>query len=229
MQLLNPTIVMRKTLRRVFTRPVNPLLTTQVEYPQLVAERTPLVFQSINDHYAKMANDFMAYGYTKLQRQALMDYEASRRNNYPFHAHEALKDFTVHYDINCTFSLSFDTYTYTGGAHGSTLRSADTWNLLNGRRYALKDFFPAGYDYRKYIIDEVRAQMLIQLEEDDSLYFSVETAAIDAAYNEKDFYLVPDGIIVFFQQYAIAPYAVGIPEFLIPFSSSPAVEPMCKR
>ena len=37
-------------------------------------------------------------------------------------------------------------------------------------------------------------------------------------FHPGNFFLVPDGIIIYYQQYDIAPYAAGIPEFLIPFS-----------
>ncbi|MEM5769578.1 MAG: RsiV family protein, partial [Bacillota bacterium] len=35
-------------------------------------------------------------------------------------------------------------------------------------------------------------------------------------WNPCSFYMVPEGLAVYFQQYDIAPYVMGIPVFVIP-------------
>ena len=41
------------------------------------------------------------------------------------------------------------------------------------------------------------------------------------SFDPERFYLTPEGIAVFFPLYAIAPYAEGIPVFLIPYPEAP--------
>lgn len=112
--------------------------------------------------------------------------------------------------------LSFyvDYYQYTGGAHGGTARIAYNIDLETGKNLGLKELFKSGYDYRAVINKEVRRQISLTPDE----YFDGDIGF--NGINDETFYYIKDqSLVVYFQQYEIAAYARGIPEFSIPLST----------
>lgn len=110
-------------------------------------------------------------------------------------------------------SLTVDYYQYTGGAHGITERRPYNIDLSTGQDLALKDLFISNYDYGSVINNEIRRQ----INSSEGMYFDGDMG-FQGISEDQDFYLQDDALIIFFQQYEIAPYAAGIPEFKIPLS-----------
>lgn len=52
----------------------------------------------------------------------------------------------------------------------------------------------------------------------DAPYYEDYPALLYSAFHADSFFLTQDGVVIYYQQYDIAPYGAGIPEFLIPFS-----------
>jgi len=50
------------------------------------------------------------------------------------------------------------------------------------------------------------------------IYFEDYRNLIVQHFNPASYYLSNDGLVIYYQQYEIAPYATGIVEFTIPFS-----------
>lgn len=112
--------------------------------------------------------------------------------------------------------LSFyvDYYQYTGGAHGGTARIAYNIDLKTGKNLGIKELFKTGYDYRTVINAEIQRQINTAPDE----YFDGEMGF--KGITDEAFYYIKDGcLVVYFQQYEIAAYARGIPEFSIPLST----------
>ena len=124
------------------------------------------------------------------------------------------------YNRNCVLSLYFDRYEYTGGAHGLTIRSSDTWNVASSSPIRLASLFPFVDEVDEYVIDNIVEQIdqLVMTESEVFPYFEDYETLVKENYNPNNFYLSHKGIIIYFQQYAIAPYSTGIPEFLISYS-----------
>ena len=109
-------------------------------------------------------------------------------------------------------SLPVSYYQYTGGAHGLTTKVSYNYDLKTGKELRLKDLFKEGFDYKSIIDKKVRED----IEKEKELYF--DNGALFKGVNENQaYYLNRDGIIVYFQQYEIAPYSSGIREFKIPY------------
>lgn len=109
-------------------------------------------------------------------------------------------------------SLPVTYYQYTGGAHGLTTKVAYNYNLKTGKILKLKDLFKEGFDYKRIIDKKVRED----IEKEKDIYF--ENGALFKGISENQaYYLNRDSIIVYFQQYEIAPYSSGIREFKIPY------------
>lgn len=192
------------------------VLELSIKYPKISLRYNPLAESIINN---KINMEFYNYiRYAKcLYKQAIKGYYDSRINDYPFRSYSAYMEYTVTYNENCFLSLYFDEYEFTGGAHGSTLRSSDTWELCYGTRLPLSIFFRSSTDFKHLLIDEMISQAE-HIQQSQHIYFDDYKLLIIKNFNEDNFYLTPSGITIYYQQYDIAPYSTGIVEFIIPYS-----------
>lgn len=205
-------IVMRK-IARTFTYNNTPVLTLSILYPEVTLRHYPDAQNSINFQIQAQVRDFLHYVSGDLYQQAIATYKESQENGFPFHLYEAILNYEITYNQHCHLSLYRDQYTFTGGAHGSTVRASDTWNLISGRSVPLSDFFPAGQDYRTSLIDQITKQA----SENPDIYFEDYQALIAKYFNEEHYYLTSSGAAIYYQQYEIAPYSTGIVVFSIPY------------
>jgi hypothetical protein len=110
-------------------------------------------------------------------------------------------------------SLYVDYYQYTGGAHGMTNRQAYNIDLKSGKLLSLAELFKPGYDYKAVIDKEISRQITL----DPEPYFEGEMGFKGIA-PEHNYYLEGENLVIYFNQYEIAPYAAGICEFKIPLT-----------
>ncbi|MHC1772188.1 MAG: stalk domain-containing protein [Flexilinea sp.] len=125
---------------------------------------------------------------------------------------ETYFNYQVKYNQNDVISLIFLNYQFAGGAHGSTLQTAYTVNLKTGKQYTLKDLFKENTDYVSIFSDNVK----IQLAERDLT--SILFEPFNKINENQSYYLSNNGVVVYFQQYEILPYAAGIQEFTVDYS-----------
>ena len=98
---------------------------------------------------------------------------------------------------------------FSGGAHGNTIRTSQTWNLNYQRMIPLYYFF----DNNPYFIINVLKKINNQIKENPENYFDNYCDLVLQTFNEKNFYITQKNVIIYFQQYDIAPYSSGIPTF----------------
>jgi hypothetical protein len=120
--------------------------------------------------------------------------------------------YIVHYQKDDLLSLSIFYYSYTLGAHGYTSQRTYNFNLVNGEEILLRDILKENEDYIDIINQEIKRQINLNLQE----YFG-EWSVFQSISREQPFYLIEDGIVVYFGLYEIAPYASGIKYFKIPY------------
>ncbi len=198
-----------------------------IKYPKFVSETYEVFANKLNSLYRTKAVMYERSNVMNLYQMAIVDYEYSVANNYPVHMFEAYVDFTVTYNQNCALSLYFDQYEYTGGAHGLTIRYSDTWDLSHSRRMELGDFFPHNDHYKDFIINTINSQIEQQILEEKALYFDDYKTLTLQNFKANSFYITKEGLVIFYQQYDIAPYAAGIPTFVIPYGPGNAMMPRC--
>lgn len=133
--------------------------------------------------------------------------------------------FQTTFNQSCVLSLYFDQYEFTGGAHGNTVRCSETWNLQRGCCMLLRDLFVRPINCKTYIVEQVNKQIAEQMEAGNDIYFDDYACLTNRYFNERNFYLSPEGVVVYYQQYEIAPYVVGIPTFTIPYSQGCVIKP----
>ena len=203
------------------------ILTYTIKYPQFISDKFRLFLAKLNLYYKTQAALFQRVQISKLYQTAIDDYEYSVTNGFPIHQYEVIVEYTVTYNENCTLSLYFDRYEYTGGAHGMTYRNSDTWDLTRGRRMDLEDFFPKHKDFIEFVQNEINRQIAADIKNDNNVYFEDYTDLVKENFNVKNFYITEQGVVIYFQLYEIAPYVSGIRTFTIPFSEAGAVMPEC--
>lgn len=200
-------------IKRTFSYNNTPVLTLSIHYPKVALRRFPEAEDRINAQIQAQVRDFFDYASGELYQQAIATYQQTQKNGFPFHPYEAILQYEITYNQHCCLSLYSDQYTYTGGAHGSTIRTSDTFSLMSGRSIPLQDFFPEDQDYRVSLI----AQMIEQASENPEVFFEDYPDLIEKYFNEEHYYLTPSGLAIYYLQYEIAPYSTGIVVFTIPY------------
>lgn len=190
------------------------LLTYRIEYPEFINYACGEAVMIFNNCQKEKALAYQRHCEMILYPMAVEDYRNSIVSDFPVHTYEALVVYKVTYNKSCVVSLYYDIYEYTGGAHGSTLRCADTCNLESGSRIDLNQLILCPPDYKTYLLSQITEQ----IGRDSSIYFENYANLALTNFNEDSFYCTQEGIVFFYQQYDIAPYSSGIREFLIPYS-----------
>ena len=75
------------------------------------------------------------------------------------------------YNQDCIFSLFSEQYTFTGGAHGSTLRTSETWDAQSGRKMTLSDFYQNNPSYIQDIQNWIQFEIAERLKANPGTYF----------------------------------------------------------
>ena len=194
------------------------VLTYTINYPWFMSARFCDAIVKMNQYYAAKAHAFMLYCRQELFKSAAEQYDYSIQNDFPVRVYEAVEDYTITYKQDCTVSLYFDRYVYSGGAHGNTVRHSDTWDLQTGYRIMLWQLFPRSINCRTYVTRAIIHQISEQMESGNYDYFDDYQKNVAEYFNPDSYYVSKSGVVVYFQQYEIAPYAAGIPEFLLPYS-----------
>jgi len=172
----------------------------------------------INNALKQQRANFMQNATNNLYPQAVEDYNYRKENNFPFNEYVAYLVYTVTFNSNCLLSFYYDNYTYTGGAHGNTLRLANTFSLLSGFNVPLSAFFKSDTDYIKKLTQIIIKQADQNQASNPGIYFDNYRELIVQFFNKNSFYLTKDGLVIYYGQYDIAPYSSGIIEFTIPYS-----------
>jgi Protein of unknown function (DUF3298). len=191
----------------------SPVLHYRIEYPRF----HHLIYQDqmdrINQWYRSQAEALQQNYETELYKEAVEQFEYSKTNQFPFNPYDAVSVYDVTYNQNDILSLYFDDYVYSGGAHGNTVRHSDTWNIKSGCRISLFQNVEDPDALRTQIINVIKEQIAEQMKGEANWYFDEYPQFVTEYFNPESFYLMPDGVVFYYQQYEIAPYSSGIPEF----------------
>ena len=148
-----------------------------------------------------------------LQTESEKYLQGAKEEGWEIRKYIATIYYIVHYQKDNLLSLSVFYYSYTLGAHGHTLQRTYNFNLLNGEEILLSDTLKEKKDYVDIINQEIRRRIELNPQE----YFT-EWSVFQSISEEQPFYLIEDGIVVYFGLYEIAPYSSGIRYFKIPYS-----------
>lgn len=206
------------------------LLNYRIEYPQFFSPDCQNNLNKINLYYKNKAYKLQQTLVKQSFLEAIELYNYSVSKGYPIRQFEFLSTYKVTYNQDCAISLYFDQYDYRGGAHGITYRNSDTWDTEDGKKIYLYDLFSNEINYFKYITNIINNIIKLQQEFNDNYtYFEDVEKNVVLNLNNNNFYLTtnPKGIVIYYQQYDIAPYSMGIPEFFIPYNRYVMQMPTC--
>ena len=175
-----------------------PVLTYRIEYPSFTTTCSQTAAQEINALYAEEAKAAETYCQTVLFSVAA-DQAGSLLPGAHFPGFQWL----------LTYRLTYN---------GNTVRTSDTWDFKDGRRLTLPDFCEPGspeLSWRPAMLQEIERQVKERLSKTPGAYFDDYPVLLRQSFQPAQFYLVPDGIVIYYQPYDIAPYATGLPEFLL--------------
>lgn len=191
------------------------VLSYRVEYPEFTASFCVQNLRLINNFYRQRADRLMYRVHQCLIPLAIDGYHDAVQNGNPVLPYEVVSEFTVTQNDGRLLSLYTDCYEFTGGAHGNTVRTSETWNIKKGCRLSLKETCSCA-DGR--LNDRIKAEIKNQIGKNAENYFENYEELIDQTFNPSQFYVKDGQLVVYFQQYDIAPYSTGITEFVIPAS-----------
>lgn len=201
----NPiTIKTKKIVEKTKTLDMN------IQYPEVQGLGNQEIQNNINSAFEKMALNAKEQGH---ENEEALKGDKDLLQMRPDLFYEEYLNYAVKYNSDNKLSVTFRDYSYTGGAHGMTVQTACTFDLATGKQYELKDFFKENADYVSAINKEIKSQ-ISERDWDTLLLEPFETIKPD-----QGFYLANGSLVIYFPLYELVPYAAGIPEFPIEFSS----------
>ncbi|MHB8127481.1 MAG: DUF3298 and DUF4163 domain-containing protein [Mobilitalea sp.] len=223
----NQIIVREKVLQQDMYYKNNNIMRYTIKYPKFISDTYQILANKLNSLYRTKAIMYERSNIMNLYQMAMVEYEYSIANNFPVRQFEAYVDYFITYNQNCAISLYFDQYEYAGGAHGLTVRYSDTWDLQKSKRMELSELFPHRTNYRDFVIQAIDKQIETEIANGNSTYFEDYAKLVRENFKANNFYLTKEGVVIYFQQYDIAPYSSGLPTFVIPYGPGGAVIPKC--
>lgn len=191
------------------------ILRYKIEYPEIRFSLTTQGEYAFNLYNKKKALELEKYCKEELYKQAIEVYKYNLENGYPIMVFEVVLAYTITYNQESIISLFYDQYTFTGGAHGNTVRTSQTWDLIKAKLIPLSYFFNNNPYFILDILKDINKQISEQIKNGENQYFDNYCELVLQTFNPANYYLYPDYIEVYFQQYDIAPYSSGIPTFKI--------------
>lgn len=184
----------------------NEQINVDLAYPVLGGLADPDRAATINHFIAAAALAFK----DNLEQEAQAWADRAATDGFGFLPYSAAVTYDVPYNRDDLLSIRINYESYTGGAHGATTRKTLNLDTVTGAELHLGDFFHPESDYLTHIREEIINR--INAAPDD--YFPDAAAGLTVPADQ--FYLTDGAVVVYFAEYAIAPYAAGMPEFSIP-------------
>ncbi len=114
-------------------------------------------------------------------------------------------------------SILMEGYEYAGGAHGTPFRDVMVFDRNTGKELGLSDIT----DNTQEELQQIVGAAFRALAEKTNFAFespeALEHTVADSVSYDSPFYLSDDGVVFYYEPYAIAAYSEGFPEVVIPY------------
>lgn len=191
------------------------ILTYKIQYPKIVSSNCKFGIDTFNKFNENKAIELEEYVNTTLFKESKEVYDYNKLHGYPIMVFEVILEYNITYNKDCIISLYYDQYEFTGGAHGNTIRTSQNWDLQRGCQIPLSYFYPNNPYYIIDILKNINNQIKEQIQSGTNQYFDNYCELVLETFNLESYYLTPNAIAIYFQQYDIAPYSSGIPVFYL--------------
>lgn len=135
----------------------------------------------------------------------------------PFTSWELERSINVAFSTDALLTLSFEEYSYLGGAHPASTQRYTVLSLNDGKPVELADLLSTGYETPLNVEGEKIfriARALVDTETLEEQGFSFENNVFTL---NENFGVLKAGLDFIFNSYEIAPYAMGPTQFTIPY------------
>jgi uncharacterized protein len=130
-----------------------------------------------------------------------------------------LQSFALHRPGPNSVSVATTSYSFTGGAHGSSGVSATLVDLRTGRSVPPSGVFLPTAPWQRTLTDMARADLKRQFVERPGFDDALEPAKFDKLMQDPERYLFrEDALVLLFNQYDVAAYAMGRYTVTIPYA-----------
>ena len=186
-----------------------------IEYPQIVSTKYMYGKLEFNRYNKLKAIELQNEIERDLYEEAVKLYKYNMGNGYPLMIYEIAQKYNLTYNKDNLVSIYIDKYIFSGGAHGNTIRSSQNWNLRSANLVPLSFFYYDNQNYVAHILNEILIQICRQIQNGENQYFEDYCSLAVQNFKVDNYYLLPNYIVIFYQQYDIAPYSNGTPVFKI--------------
>ncbi len=177
-----------------------------IYYPQFVDTTKQHDFSSLNSYFRESGSDLVA------ERDEIM--ELAQEDDYLGEYYEFVVDYTVPRADGNYISVLFESYQYTGGAHGYEQLFADNYDVKSNSFISLDDL-ATKYYYEENVIDRINTQAYA-MQNRGQIGFWDGLYSLDE--HQYQFYMKPNGFVMFFNPYEYGPYSDSIRQFTMPYS-----------
>lgn len=172
-----------------------------IYYPQFVDTTNKHDFTYLNDYYRELGVELVA------ERNSIM--ELAQEDDWMGEYYDFVVDYSVPRADLGYISVLFESYQYTGGAHGYEMLFSGNYDVKNESFISLDDLaLKSNYEWS--VINRIN-----QMNRENYRSFGGPESLDELQYQ---FYMTPSGFVMFLNPYEYAPYAAGIREFLMPYS-----------
>lgn len=185
------------------------ILKYHIEYPSIKIDNNRIGEERFNLYNKNLALALQKRSEEEIYKDSIEQYKYNKENNYPIMIYEIYRNYEITFNSRNLVSLYVDEYIFTGGAHGDTIRTSQTWDFNYNTLLQLYEFYPRNPYFLLGILKNISNQIL----KNPDIYFEDNCNLVLNTFNPQNFYLTPRGIVVYFQHYDIAPYSSGIPTF----------------
>ena len=176
----------------------------EIKYPVITCNDTTLQ-KSLDELNKKLKENAEEFKY--LNRNEIRNLIVERNDENSMYSNDT--DAEVSYQGKNYLSIVTNGYVFTMGAHGGSVISGYNYDIKTGKLLKLEDFIKDKEELRKFLKDWISKQ-------DKDMFFEWANETVDQYLDNAEYELqcsIKDGkLSVVFQQYDIAPYAVGIIE-----------------
>lgn len=189
------------------------VLKYHIEYPEIVMDwqQNRNGIKKFNDYNLKMALQTQQKAEKELYKEAIELYKYNKENGYPQMMYELYREYQITLNQENAVSMYIDEYIFSGGAHGTTTRTSQTWNLMLGKMVELYELYPN----EPYFLLDILRKINREISENIEIYFADPYPLVVEYFNPESYYIDNGKVVIYFQQYDIAPYSSGIIEFTL--------------
>lgn len=170
----------------------------------------------IDGYYRAMSDDLAAiYAPTRVEAsERCREYTDAGLDFLPWTAEITA---TVTRNDGVTLSVLREVYENFGGAYPLITYQAETFDLASQGRLLLGNLFTVPEeDYLPRLRDMILAQMAQKETESGVVYYEYAREQLMSLLDPMDFALTGDSLLIFYNEYVLAPHAAGLQHFYLP-------------